>query len=82
GAGNDSFVMRSGGGHDVITDFAAAGGGGGDKIHLGSFGYAGFDDLELADDGLGGTILTLADGGSVTFSSVSPGALGADDFIF
>ena len=78
GAGNDSFVMQSGGGHDIITDFEL----GADRVHLGSFGYGGFGDLDLADDGLGGSVLSLADGGSVTFSSVLSGALGADDFIF
>ncbi len=78
GAGKDTFIMQSGGGNDVITDFEI----GADAVHLGSFGYGGFADLDLADDGLGGSVLNLADGGSVTFSSVTTASLGADDFIF
>jgi peroxidase len=77
GDGRDVFVVRRGSGHDVISDFsrndvldvsrAAAGGGRFRNL-----------DLRETDDGV---VLTLADGGTVTFEGLTLEDLDRNDFI-
>ncbi len=78
GAGNDSFVFRSGFGHDTILDF-----GGGDIVDISKADFADFAELSehLADTALG-TVLTLDDHSTLTFANVDKAHLTADQFHF
>jgi peroxidase len=77
GEGRDTFVIRSGNGHDVISDFSRN-----DVVDLSraAAGTGRFRNLDLreTDDGV---VLTLADGGTVTFEGLSLEDLDRDDFI-
>jgi len=77
GEGRDTFVIRSGNGHDVISDFSRN-----DVVDLSraAAGTGRFRNLDLreTDDGV---VLALADGGTVTFAGLSLEDLDRDDFI-
>jgi peroxidase len=64
GEERDVFVIQAGGGHDTITDFAR-----GDVVHLSGVGARRFRDLDFSETD-NGVVLTLADGGTVTFEGV------------
>jgi Ca2+-binding RTX toxin-like protein len=77
GDGRDVYVIRPGSGHDVISDFSRN-----DVIDVSrvAAGTGRFRNLDLreTDDGV---VLTLADGGTVTFEGLSLEDLDRDDFI-
>jgi peroxidase len=76
GDGRDVFVVRRGNGNDVISDFSSN-----DVVDLSRAAAGGrFRNLDLreTDDGV---VLTLADGGTVTFEGLSLEDLDRDDFI-
>jgi hypothetical protein len=77
GGERDVFVVRAGSGHDVITDFSSR-----DVVDLSraAAGCTRFRDLDLreADNGV---VLTLADGGTVTFEGLSLEDLDRDNFL-
>ncbi len=84
GAGGDVFVMEPGMDRDVITDFTAlsASGPDADRIDVSALGISDFDSLNVADNGVGDTVLDFGAGDELTLVGVNPGSLGADDFIF
>jgi hypothetical protein len=77
GEGRDVYVIRPGSGHDVISDFSRN-----DVVDVSrvAAGAGRFRNLDLreTDDGV---VLTLADGGTVTFEGLSLEDLDRDDFI-
>jgi hypothetical protein len=76
GAGRDLFVIGTGNGDDLIKDFSPR-----DVVDLGGAADATrFRDLDLraADNGV---LLTLADGGTVTFEGLSLEDLDRDNFL-
>jgi hypothetical protein len=77
GDGRDVYVIRPGSGHDVINDFSRN-----DVVDVSrvAAGTGRFRNLDLreTDDGV---VLTLADGGTVTFAGLSLEDLDRDDFI-
>ena len=71
----DTFVFRTGLGHDIITDFSD------DRIDLSDVtGVSGFDQLEI-QDGPDGAVIVLASG-TVTLLGVGADQLNQDHFIF
>lgn len=78
GAGADTFMFRSGFGHDTVMDF-----GDGDVIDLAGGDFTDFADLadHLSDTALG-AVLTLDDGSTLTLSHVEKADLNADHFLF
>jgi Ca2+-binding RTX toxin-like protein len=81
GLDSDTFVFRSGFGHDVISDFNANGEH--DVISLAKSDFADFAALSgsLVETVLGVT-LTLHDGSTLTISHVTKASLTSNDFHF
>lgn len=81
GAGADTFLFRTGFGHDTVTDFRA--GGEHDVIAVARSDFADFAALSshLSDTALG-ALLTLHDGSTLTLSDVGKASLTAHDFYF
>jgi beta-glucanase (GH16 family) len=82
GTGADKFVYRSGSsGRDLILDFAPTGD---DVIEISKAvaGVKTFSNLyrNIRDDASGDAVLTLADGGTITFDGIRKAQLGFDDF--
>ncbi|MBC6981702.1 hypothetical protein [Caulobacter sp. 17J80-11] len=75
GAGDDRFVFASGGGHDVVLDFAA----GGPEDALQVYGYAAYQSL--VQEGADVRVLFSATD-SVLLKNVQAAALTAADFVF
>jgi hypothetical protein len=77
GEGRDTFVFRRGSGDDVITDF-----GGNDLVDLsrGAAGCARYRNLDFTQTD-NGVVLTLADGGTVTFEGLTLDDLDRDNFL-
>jgi hypothetical protein len=69
------FVFRAGNGHDVISDFTEW-----DVVQLSGTGARRLRDLDFqeTDDGV---VLTLADGGTVTFVGLSEDDLDRNNFL-
>lgn len=78
--GADTFVYRSGDGHDTITDFGL----GDDLIHLdGVSGFSSFSDVQGAFRQQGSdALLDLGPGQSILFESVLTSAFAEDQFSF
>lgn len=78
GAGKDSFVFRTGFGHDTVMDFEA-----GDVIDLASSEIHDFASLaeHLSETALG-TVITLDDGATLTLANITKDQLTADQFYF
>jgi hypothetical protein len=80
-SGADTFVFAQPIGSDTIYSFDTAA----DRVDL--IGYAGFTSFadvqaQMADDGNGDALLTLADGQSITFHGVHAASLSASNFAF
>ncbi len=76
GDGRDVFVVRRGDGDDVITDFSSR-----DVVDLGgAAGTRRFRDLDFTETDRG-VVLTLADGGTLTFEGLSLEDLDRDNFL-
>jgi Ca2+-binding RTX toxin-like protein len=75
GGDRDVFVIGAGNGHDIISDFTSR-----DVVQLSGVGARRFRDLDFqeTDDGV---VLTLADGGTVTFLGLSEDDLDRDNFL-
>lgn len=80
GSGDDIFVVGPGTGTDldVIADFES----GNDVIDLSGFGLSGISELSIAADGIGGSMITLPGGDSLSVLLVDPASLSPNDFIF
>jgi len=85
GSGADVFIFAPGHSQDSLQDFTQ----GQDLMDLSAFGYAGFEDLDIAYGG-GGTgsspafaVVTTSGGSgiSITFNVVTGGTLTAADFV-
>jgi len=79
--GNDTFVFAQPIGNDVIYNFNVAS----DKIDLiGYSSFTSFVDVQshTINDGLGGAVITLGDGQSITLHGVDASSLTASDFVF
>jgi Ca2+-binding RTX toxin-like protein len=72
GAGADRYVFGAGSGADLIIGFSATQG---DKLDVQGQTYA------SADDGQGGTLLTLSGGGTVDLAGVAQGSLTSAAFV-
>ncbi|KZL15134.1 VCBS domain-containing protein [Pseudovibrio sp. Ad37] len=83
GEGNDTFVFNSGDtGHDLIGDFAA-GSGPSDVIRFEASLFSDFDAvLAAAAQSGANTMITIAEGTSVTLGGVTLSDLHQDDFAF
>ena len=80
GLGADTFVLPSGGGSDIITDFTAAQG---DRIDLTAFqSFHTLSDVLAASTQSGADTVIAWSGGQVTLQNVSVGSLVSGDFIF
>jgi Ca2+-binding RTX toxin-like protein len=75
GADRDVFVIRAGNGHDVISDFTEW-----DVVQLSGAGAKRFRDLDFQETDAG-VVLTLADGGTVTFLGLSEDDLDRSGFL-
>jgi len=75
GEGRDVFVINAGNGDDVIADFSPK-----DVVHLSGVGARRFRDLDFSETDQG-VVLTLADGGTVTFAGLSEDDLDRDNFL-
>jgi Ca2+-binding RTX toxin-like protein len=75
GGDRDVFVISAGNGHDVISDFTEW-----DVVQLSEAGARRLRDLDFqeTDDGV---VLTLADGGTVTFVGLSEDDLDRNNFL-
>lgn len=82
GGGNDLFVMRSGDGNDVISDFAVKGVGA-DVLRLENYSYATFDDLKSKISQVGpNAVIRLSDTDTVVLRNVVASDLSALNFQF
>ena len=80
-SGNDLFVFSQPIGHDIIYSFDASQ----DQIRLiGYAGFASFDDVQshLTTDANGNSVITLADGQSITLDGVPGTSLASSNFVF
>ena len=79
GAGDDTFVFRSGHGSDTVRRF----GQGNDVIDLTAFGLSGFSSLKMSPTS-GGTLIDLEShgGGTILLAGVDLADLDASDFAF
>jgi VCBS repeat-containing protein len=78
---NDVFVLAQPIGNDTIHGFDFAH----DKVDLIGFsGLSSFFDVQtsLSENSNGDAVITIAEGGSITFDGVSAASLTADDFVF
>jgi glycerophosphoryl diester phosphodiesterase len=84
GGGSDTFVFKTGYGHDTVYDFQAQGTGH-DVIELDHNVFANFDALMASGavhDAAGGVDITYQDGSTLTLSGVTKASLKVDDFHF
>ena len=80
-SGNDVFVLAHPIGNDTIHSFDFAH----DKVDLIGFsGLSSFVDVQtrLSENSNGDAVITIAEGGSITFDGVSAASLTADNFVF
>ena len=79
GWGADRYVFNEGDGVDVITDFEKWN----DKVDLTSFGFDGFEDLNLVESDIGTVVLVLSEDQSIEFTNLDDVSdLSASDFLF
>ena len=80
-SGNDVFVLAQPIGNDTIHSFDFSH----DKVDLIGFsGLSSFVDVQtrLSENSNGDAVITIAEGGSITFAGVSAASLTADNFVF
>ena len=75
GEGRDTFVIGAGNGDDIIKDFSPK-----DIVQLSGAGTTRFRNLDFQNTD-NGVVLTLADGGTVTFEGISEDDLDRDNFL-
>jgi peroxidase len=75
GEGRDVFVIGAGNGDDIIKDFSPQ-----DVVQLSGAGTTRFRNLDFQSTD-NGVVLTLADGGTVTFEGISEDDLDRDNFL-
>jgi hypothetical protein len=77
--GNDLFVFGQPIGNDTIHNFNVAS----DQIDLMGFAnVAGFQELQIADDGNGDAVITVASGETITLPGIDATTLTASNFVF
>lgn len=77
-AGADTFFFDGQSGTDTIFDFSHASH---DKMRIDAAGYTSFDDLLIAADGAGGSLVSFGSN-SIDVVGIRPGQLVASDFTF
>ncbi|TYO61580.1 family 16 glycosylhydrolase [Bradyrhizobium hipponense] len=81
GGGADTFVLNSGDGSDIITDFAPGSGAGHDIVQLNGFAFTSFADVQAAVSQVGGDVyLKLTSQDTLVFRNTTISAFTSDDF--
>ncbi|WGR78361.1 MULTISPECIES: Ig-like domain-containing protein [unclassified Bradyrhizobium] len=79
--GADSFVINSGDGSDIITDFSPGSGAGHDVVQLNGFAFTSFADVQAGMTQVGGDVyLKLTSQDTLVFRNTTVSAFTSDDF--
>ncbi|TYL87162.1 Ig-like domain-containing protein, partial [Bradyrhizobium cytisi] len=81
GGGADTFVINSGDGSDIITDFTAGSAAGHDVVQLNGFAFTSFNDIKAAMTQVGNDVyLALTSQDTLVFRNATISAFTSDDF--
>ncbi|WP_156944260.1 Ig-like domain-containing protein [Bradyrhizobium sp. Ec3.3] len=81
GGGADTFVINSGDGSDVITDFTPGSATGHDVVQLNGFAFTSFNDIKVAMTQVGNDVyLALTSQDTLVFRNTTISAFTSDDF--
>ncbi|WBL80335.1 Ig-like domain-containing protein [Bradyrhizobium xenonodulans] len=81
GGGADTFVINSGDGSDIITDFTPGSAAGHDIVQLNGFAFTSFNDIKAATTQVGNDVyLTLTSQDTLVFRNTAISAFTSDDF--
>src|SRR6266404_4944552 len=81
GGGADTFVINSGDGSDITTDFSPGSGAGHDIVQLNGFAFASFGDIQAAMSQVGNDVyLALTSQDTLVFRNTTVSAFTSDDF--
>ncbi|MGV7215573.1 Ig-like domain-containing protein [Bradyrhizobium sp. UFLA05-112] len=81
GGGADTFVINSGDGSDIITDFSPGSGAGHDVVQLNGFAFTSFADVQAAMSQVGDDVyLRLTSQDTLVFRNTTVSAFTSDDF--
>ncbi|WP_284271861.1 calcium-binding protein, partial [Bradyrhizobium iriomotense] len=81
GAGADTFVINSGDGSDIITDFTPGSAAGHDIVQLNGFAFTSFNDIKAAMTQVGNDVyLALTSQDTLVFRNTTISAFTSDDF--
>ena len=81
GGGADAFVVNSGDGSDIITDFAPGSAAGHDVVQLNGFAFTSFSDIQAAMTQVGSDVyLALTSQDTLVFRNSTVAAFTGDDF--
>jgi Ca2+-binding RTX toxin-like protein len=81
GGGADTFVINSGDGSDIITDFSSGSGAGHDVVKLNGFAFTSFSDIQAAMTQVGSDVyLALTSQDTLVFRNTTISAFSSDDF--
>ncbi|MGY8662688.1 Ig-like domain-containing protein [Bradyrhizobium sp. UFLA05-109] len=81
GGGADTFVINSGDGSDIITDFTPGSAAGHDIVQLNGFAFTSFDDIKAAMTQVGNDVyLALTSQDTLVFRNTTISAFTSDDF--
>lgn len=81
GGGADTFVVNSGDGSDIITDFSPGSSAGHDVVQLNGFAFTSFADVQAAISQVGGDVyLKLTSQDTLVFRNTTISAFSSDDF--
>lgn len=81
GGGADTFVINSGDGSDIITDFTPGSGAGHDVVRLNGFAFTSFADVQAAMTQVGNDVyLTLTGQDTLVFRNITVSSFTSNDF--
>ncbi|MDH2406088.1 Ig-like domain-containing protein, partial [Bradyrhizobium sp. SSUT18] len=81
GGGADTFVINSGDGSDIITDFTPGSAAGHDVVQLNGFAFTSFNDIKAAMTQVGNDVyLALTSQDTLVFRNATISAFTSDDF--
>jgi Ca2+-binding RTX toxin-like protein len=81
GGGADTFVINSGDGSDIITDFTPGSGAGHDVVQLNGFAFTSFSDVQAAMTQVGNDVyLALTGQDTLVFRNITVSSFTSDDF--
>lgn len=81
GGGADTFVINSGDGSDIVTDFSTGSGAGHDVVQLNGFAFTSFADVQAAMTQVGSDVyLKLTNQDTLVFRNTTVSAFTGDDF--